>query len=132
MSRMSWPVCAVGVGLLFLAGCGAMQSFSILGVQSSNGDLVLAGSAESVSQSAQSALSRLGLVAMTSRSGSEIHIVSKTPQGARFALVLVEDRSKWAPRTRVRVDWQDGKDDAFAVQLFAELTGRAGADGAHK
>jgi hypothetical protein len=125
MVRVKWLVGAIGLSLLFLAGCGSLNSFSgLLGFQSSNGDVVIAGSAESVAQSAQDALGRLGLMAVINQRGEAIYVSGKTSKGARFTLVLTEDKAKDLRQTRVRLQWDDARDDELEVQLMATLTGQ--------
>jgi hypothetical protein len=135
MIRMKWPVCVIGLSALFLAGCGSLDSFGrgFLGLQSSpGGGLVVAGSLQTVSQSAQDTLNGMGLMAIVNRDGDTVYVSGRSAKGAHFRLVLTEDRSQSVRQTRVGIEWQDGKDDELAVQILAALGAQAVGGGAQK
>lgn len=119
MRRLRGMVCASAVICVLLAGCASVDLVSFFAVQSqaSGHDRIVAGSLEVVAQSAQSALTKLGLAATMNRKGEAIYITSKTAAGSKLTLVLTREKTKDGEQTRVHVEW-DGPSD---VQVLAEL-----------
>src|SRR5713101_6960588 len=105
-----WQSCIGGVALLFLMGC-AGQQFSAVGLfqSAAAGDkgYVVAGSAESTALALQTSLKGLGVSAVATPQGDDIRIVSHTPKGDKFALVLTSTFvQNQGEMTRVRFEWE--------------------------
>ncbi|HXG12915.1 MAG TPA: hypothetical protein VNK04_24370 [Gemmataceae bacterium] len=114
-------ICAVG--LLLIAGC-ASDYFKLAFFQMGGGgqEQVIAGSLESVSQSTQAALSRLGLSAVVTEQGEDVRIAATTPRGQRFTVVLTREKSIDATeRTRVRIEWEEGIDKELGLHILSQL-----------
>jgi hypothetical protein len=117
-------VFCLGGWLLLAAGCSWAQVSGALSFQNNGaGDRVIAGSPEAVAHSTTSSLTQLGMMASVTRQGEAIRIASCTPAGNRFTLVLTEDRSQSdAPsKTRIRVEWENGREEHTSVQVFTEI-----------
>jgi hypothetical protein len=119
-------ICALGLILFFLIGCTAPDSLSFLYLQngSKGGDRVIAASVDTVSHSLQASLSDLGMVAEVSKKGDDILIASKTATGTRFTLVLTKDKTKDREQTRVRIEWENGKDEEMGFQILSQVESR--------
>ena len=116
-------VCTASLACVLLAGCASFDLVSVFSLQSqaSGNDRVVAGSLETVAQSAQTSLGQMGLAATVNRKGEAIHIESKTPTGAKFTLVLTREKTKDGEQTRARVEWDGARDDQTGFQLLAQL-----------
>ena len=123
MATIRGIVCATGLGLLCLAGCESTQltGFFALKGDASGQDRFVAASLDSVAQSAQVALSNMGMTAVVNRQGETVRIASKTARGALFTLVLSRETANGVERTRARIEWADGKEDQVGIQLLAAL-----------
>jgi hypothetical protein len=123
MTKARRGICAIGLVFLVFAGCKTFD-MNLLWFQSGptpGGDRVIAGSLESVAQSTQGTLSRLGLAVNSTRKGDAIYISSSTVTGAKFTLVLTREKSQEGERTRVHLDWENGRDEQVAFQLLSQL-----------
>jgi hypothetical protein len=128
MSVRRHGLCALGLVVLLLGGCKSGDfDFSLGFLQSTGtpgGDRVVAGSLETVSQSTQDTLSRLGMAASVTKDGEGVYIASTTPSGAKFKLVLTRVKLKNvepSEQTRVRVEWEGRSDEQTVFQLLAGL-----------
>ena len=123
MPRTKGGFGAIGLALLLLGGCASTDLFSLSFLQSAapNGDQVIYADLEAVSRSAQGALSGLGLTAVVNRKGESVNISSTTKGGAKFTLVLTREKSATGEQTRMHIDWENGKDEAFVFDLFAKV-----------
>lgn len=119
-----WRSCMSGAALLFLMGC-AGQQFSAVGLfqSASAGDkgYVVAGSAESTALALQTSLKGLGVSAVATPQGDDIHIASQTPKGDKFALVLTRVQGQQGESTRVRFEWENGPDEQTRTHVMASL-----------
>jgi len=123
---MTWEIrtnCAAAVLLLGLAGCPGTDSINLGLLQGGTpgGDRVVAGSLETVSQSAQGLLSELGLVAVSTREGEAIRVRARTPKGTTFSLVFTRAKDGDLERTRVQVEWENGREEQLAFQVLDGL-----------
>jgi hypothetical protein len=128
MSRAIRGICAVGWVLFILAGCNSAGTFNLLAWQSpaNGGERVVAGSVESVSQTTQATLRELGLAAVVTNQGGVVTITSTSPTGARFDVVLSQEKTKDGERTRVRLKWDGASDDQTGTHLFSRLEFQSG------
>lgn len=126
MPRTAGAFSALGLVLVLLTGCAAtdLSGFAFLKTSNGAGDQLIYADLETVSAAASAALSSLGLTAVTTNKGEAIHIASTTKNGARFVLELTRERSATGERTRARINWENGKDEAFAFELLARLVAR--------
>ena len=77
-----------------------------------------------MSQSAQTTLGQMGLVANVNRKGEAIHIDSKTPAGAKFTLVLTREPKpgdSGLEQTRVRIEWDGKSDEQTSLQVLSQV-----------
>jgi hypothetical protein len=116
-------VCALGLALVLAAGCTAPDSFNFLLMQSSPkaGDRVLAASVDSVAQSLQASLTQLGMEVNATRKGDTVYVASRTTSGTKFTFVLTRLKGKESEQTRVRIEWEDGKEEEMGGQILARL-----------
>ena len=125
MSRIKSVACTVGLGLIILAGCKSFDGSGLLFLQKdASGDRVVAGSLDTVAESARSTLTQLGFVAMTSRQGDAIRINCKTSAGSQFTLVLTREPKpgdSGLEQTRVRIEWDGKSDDQTSVQVLSQV-----------
>jgi hypothetical protein len=123
MTRWKGFICAGGLLFMLLAGCASFDLVSFFALQSQGPgrDRVVAGSLDVVAQSAQTALTQMGLAATMNRKGEAIYITSKTAAGAKFTLVLSREKTKDGEQTRVRLEWDGAGDEPFAGQVLAQL-----------
>ena len=119
-------ICALGLILFFLIGCTAPDSLNFLYLQNNPkaGDRVIAGSLDTVSHTLQASLSDLGMAAEVTKKGDDFFIASKTATGARFTLVLTKDKTKDREQTRVRIEWENGKDEQMGFQILSQVEAR--------
>jgi hypothetical protein len=123
MTATRHGLCVLALVFLGIAGCKTFD-LNLQWFQTGptpGGDRVLAGSLESVAASTEGTLSRLGLFASSTRKGDAIYISSSTITGAKFTLVLTREKSQEGERTRVHVDWENGRDEQVAFQLLSQL-----------
>src|SRR5262245_7221187 len=115
MPRTKGGFGAIGLVVLFLGGCASTDFFglSFLRTTDGDGDQLIYADLETVSKSASAALSGLGLTAVSTNKGEAVHIASTTKNGAKFVLVLTREKAANGERTRVHLNWENGKDDAF-------------------
>jgi hypothetical protein len=96
MTTARHGLCALALVCLAFAGCKTFD-FNLQWFQTGptpGGDRVITGSLESVALSTEGTLSRLGLVAKSTRKGEAIYIASSTITGAKFTLVLTREKSQ--------------------------------------
>src|SRR5262245_45709319 len=120
MSVRRRGLCALGLALLLLAGCKSTDfdfSLGFLQGGTPGGDRVLAGSLETVTQSAEGTLKRLGMEAVKTNVGEAVYLSATTPSGARFKLILTREKGKEGEQTRARVEWE-GRSDEQALYNF--------------
>jgi len=98
-----------------------LTAFFALQSDAKGHDRMVAASVDSVSQSAQAALSNFGLMAKVTRQGETVRIASQTSQGSVFTLVLIREMVNGQEQTRARIEWADGKEDPFGPQLLGAL-----------
>jgi hypothetical protein len=123
MTRASLKTWAVAGALVLLAGCSPIEYFSGLFATApgADGDRVVVGSLKVVADDTQGHLQQLGLaVERTERAGA-IYLTSKTRAGGSFTVVLTSEQSPQGERTRVRLDWKDGRDDQFGLQVLTHV-----------
>jgi len=106
-----------------LAGCASydVSSFFLLQSDASGHERVVAGSLDSVAESAQATLTRLGFSATMTKQAESIRILSKTSTGTKFTLVLTREKTKEGEKTRVRIEWDGGSSEQISFQLLSEL-----------
>ncbi len=123
MTGLKGFVCAGGLMFVLLAGCASFDlvSFFALQSQASGRDRVVAGSLETVAQSAQTTLSQMGLAATVNRKGEAIYVASKTAAGAKFTLVLTREKTRDGEQTRVHMEWDGASDDQTGFHVLAQL-----------
>jgi hypothetical protein len=123
MNALKRGVCVLGLFVGLVSGCATTDFFNLSFLQTSTpgGDRVLVGSLETVSDSTQKTLSRLGMAANVSRQGEEVHIASATPSGAKFKFVLKREKGKDGEQTRVRIEWEGKSDEQTAFQVLSQL-----------
>jgi hypothetical protein len=117
MSKAGVMACAAA--LLFGAMSGCTLDATNLNVFAASSDRyqVIEGSLESVSSSAESTLSKMGVAVSRTREGDAIVLTSNTKEGNRFTLVFTSAKGPHGEQTRVRIDWKDEADTNFWLQL---------------
>jgi hypothetical protein len=116
--------------LLLVAGCELQGNFltkmspgcSAWGKP--QGDRVVAGSLEAVSQSTQDLLKALDVSATATQQGDDARIAGVTRTGAKFAFVLHRVKTSTGETTRVHIDWEkndDAKANPAIVNVLADL-----------
>jgi hypothetical protein len=131
--RLVWAVC---LGSAMLAGCntflrpgsgdGVNLQVPVLSLATlvSDGQLYYSLSVRETSISMQDLLRRLGLpVSVTEDPSGAVRIVSSTPQGASFTLVLRPDAS--GKRTHVTMAWDNATDRSIGVKVLLDLETRS-------
>lgn len=122
MLRANRKVCAVGAVLMALAGCVVPDQFRLDYLQTTllNGDREVSASLESVSETTQSGLRRLGMTVEATPQDQAIRLAATTPTGDKFLVVLTRVKTGNGERTRVRVEGASGNHEKVLVQLFAQ------------
>ena len=120
--------CALGLVWLVLMGCVGTDQFNLQYMQSTfwGGDRVVAASVESVSESTQAGLTRLGMKVVSIPQGQDVRLTGVTRGGKRFALVLKRQKADSVERTAIAVEWEKEADDQFwaAVVDLLAITAR--------
>lgn len=133
MFRASRGQCVVGVVLLVLMGCAGTDQFNLQFLQTTfmGGDREVAASLESVSESTQAGLSRLGIKVVATPQGQDLRLKATTPSGDQFALVLTREPGE---RTRVRFEGTNSTHEKLLLQIFAkaESAGKGKTEAAQK
>lgn len=113
--------------LLVLVGCDTEGKLNFLVLESDRraSERVISGSIDSVSKSVQASLNQLGMTAQATRQGDTIFISSCTKTGDKFKFVLKKDKSGTTEQTRIRIDWDSGRDDQMGFQILSMLEGQA-------
>ena len=115
--------CAAGVLFLVLGGCTLPEQFNLSWFQTTTpgGDRVVAASLESVSQSTQAGLRKLGFQAEVVTEGENIRIVAKTAAGDQLQFVLTRQKTEQGEQTRVRLDHFNNGHDQTLFRLLADI-----------
>jgi hypothetical protein len=110
------------LALLVLMGCAGPDQFNLQFLQTSflSGDHVVAASVESVSESTQAALGRLGMKVVVTPQGQDLRLKATTPAGDQFALVLMRVQTDQGERTRVRFEGTNSSHEKILLQIFAQ------------
>jgi len=127
MARSHGLIGAACVCLFFVSGC-TIDSFAlnVLGTDKGDGPVV-AGSLDVVAVSTQNALRDMGLFVSTHRDADTVKLTSTTKDGKRFTLLLQARKTDHGDETTVSIHWEKDADDAFWLQLAANLTRPAAA-----
>jgi hypothetical protein len=122
MFRASRGYCVLGVVLLVLVGCAGTDQFNLQFLQTGlmSGDRVVAASLESVSDSTQANLARLGMKVVATPQGQDLRLKATTPSGDQFALVLTRVQTDQGERTRVRFEGTNSSHEKILLQIFAQ------------
>lgn len=113
--------------LLALLGCDPEGRLNFLVLESDRraNERVISGSIESVSKSVQASLNALGMTAQVTRQGDTIYVASSTRTGDKFKFVLKKEKGGTVEQTRIRIDWESGRDDQMGFQILSMLEGQA-------
>jgi hypothetical protein len=105
---------------LVVAGCETLDSFTLTYFSSTTAgrERVVTGSVDGVARSVQGVLEEAGMEATVKRDGATVRVLSRTPQGQKFAMVLTRASEG---KTRVRIDWDGVADDGTGFALLARL-----------
>lgn len=122
MARIGRGLAVLTVVCLTLSGCTLLQTWDSLWVSTPKGDLILSGSPRDVALMMQSRLNQLGLMVTQNGDGDTVRISSSSPSGKKFTMVLERDKEGPGTRTRVRIDWENGKDEEMHAKLLAAGT----------
>jgi hypothetical protein len=117
MSKASVMACAAALLFSPLSGCTLDTTSLNVFAACSDRYQVIEGSLESVSSSAESTLSEMGVAVSRTREGDAIVLTSNTKEGNRFTLVFTSVKTSRGDQTRVRIDWKDQADTSFWLQL---------------
>jgi hypothetical protein len=123
MNRAFRRSCAAGVLFLVLGGCTLPEQFNLSWFQTATpgGDRVVAASLDSVSQSTQAGLRRLGFQAEAATQGDDVHIVAKTAAGDQLEFVLTRQKTDQGERTLVRLGKFNNSHDQTLFRLLADI-----------
>jgi hypothetical protein len=111
------------LSMLLLAGCQGNGGILTGFLQQGPDGQVVAGSLENVTMNTQGTLSRLGLIAVSTREGDAIRIKSKTKTGEEFSLLLTREKTpQGGEQTRIRVEGAVKVGDDLHVSLMSDLT----------
>jgi hypothetical protein len=117
-------VCAAGLLCLALAGC-SLTDFNLnaqaLLMPGGGNDRVVAGSLEAVAASTETALGELGLFVSSTREGESVRIHATGKAGQHFSLVLTRQQSDRGELTRVRFEWDNGRDEGVETQVLSKV-----------
>jgi hypothetical protein len=117
-----------GAGLaLLLAGCSMNDLVSgLVGVQAGpGGDRVVYASLETVSRNTEGSLRELGLVVRRTDDAGVVRFACTNRAGGHFTVVLTKEQNYQGERVRVRLDWQDGRDEQAGLQVLAHVEKQA-------
>jgi hypothetical protein len=109
-----------GAWLLVAIGCASSDVMGTLFLQGGN-ERVVVGSLEDVAKSTQGTLQRLKLKADLTQQGDKIFIDSALESGARFRLVLTQDKKGGAEQTHVRLEWSDKGAEHMTLDILSRL-----------
>lgn len=123
MKCTSRMVCAGALVLALAAGCQMMdlRGFFALETDGVGGERVITGSVDSVAQSVQATLGRMGLQAVVSKQGETVRVTSRTAGGAGFTVVLVREKGQTGEQTRVHLEWDGPHDEQLGIQFLGQL-----------
>jgi hypothetical protein len=123
MPKASGGLCAAGVVLLVVAGCAIPESFGLNFFQTTapGHDRVVAASLESVSESTQAGLRRLGMSVVATPQGEDLRIAARTAAGEQFVVVLTRVKTEQGERTRVRLEGGTGSHEQTVFQILARV-----------
>jgi hypothetical protein len=113
------------MSILFLVGggCTLPEQFSLNFFQSATPgrERVMSASLDSVSESTQAGLRRLGMQAEAIAQGDNIRIMAKTTTGDQLEFVLTREKTDQGERTRVRLEKWNNSYDQVLFRLLADL-----------
>lgn len=123
---MTWAkrgICAGSMVWLLAAGCVLPDYLGLSAVQSTGpgGDRLVAGSLETVSQSTQGSLQKLGFNVVATPEAEAVRLSCSTRANNRFDVVLTRVRSQQGEQTRVRIEWKGAVDEKIGLQIFEQL-----------
>jgi hypothetical protein len=123
MSRLRGIICAIALGCAGLAGCSSFDVTSLVTFKTDSlgRERVMQGSLEAVAESTQSTLTQMGFAANVNRKSETVRISSKTAAGAAFTFVLTRVKNEQGEQTRVRIEWDNARDDNLGLELLAKL-----------
>jgi hypothetical protein len=121
MKRASLFVGTAAAVMFLMAGCTITDLFLFTRTDPATGDRVVVGSVDAVALTTQKSLQRLGMQAVVTTVGQEVHISSQTRNGSRFEFILTREQSGQGERTHIRMHWWDNRDDQASVQILAEV-----------
>jgi hypothetical protein len=84
-------------------------------------DRVVAGSLETVAGSTEDSLRQLGLMVASTREGEAIRLKATTKTGQHFSLVLTRHTSAQGDLTRIRFEWDGGRDENMEMQILSQV-----------
>ncbi len=79
------------------------------------------GSVQVVSRRAQNMLQSFGLTVAATPEGEGMRLRCTTASNGHFSLVLSQANTNEGERTQVRLEWEDGTDDALGIRVMAGL-----------
>jgi hypothetical protein len=126
---MCRPVGGVFAALLLAAAGCTLDSYVVSFTGLVGSTRVMVGSVDDVSANLQAILGRVGVRAMATREGKEVHLAGVTKSGKKFVLVLKQQYAGGGQHTAVSIEWEDGADNSFWLNLL-ELMASPPPDGA--
>jgi hypothetical protein len=119
--------CVLGAILAIVAGCALPDKFGLNFLQTTNtGEpMMVAGSLESVSETTQAGLKRLGIKVMQTSEGADIRLAATTPAGEHFSVILTRAKTEQGERTRIRFE---GGTNAHQEMVGTILSARQGSE----
>ena len=123
MARPYGLIGAAGVCLLLVAGC-VQDTFSLTALATAKSDgPVIAGSLDATTVAAQRTLrDDMSLFVTMHRANDTVNLTSTTASGKRFTLTLKNRKTDHGEETQASIQWEKDADDAFWIQLAANLT----------
>jgi hypothetical protein len=113
-------VCAASAVALALAGCvPEFLRINLFSQKSTEkGDRIVSGSLDAVTKSAHGALTTLGVRVVETRDAGEVRLAGMVGQ-THFCMVLMSEKSLRGEQTRIRIEWDDARDDHFLPQVLS-------------
>ncbi len=125
MARASRLVCGLGVVCLFLAGCSeqSWKQFwtTALFVDAAADGEVYVGPVDAVAASLQDSMNRLGLAVAMTRDAAAVKLRGTTQAGRSFTVVLTQEQNGGTVLTRMRIEWDNGRDDDMHQKIVASV-----------
>jgi hypothetical protein len=121
MKRLILGTWAVAGMVILAAGCQNELVSGLIGTKTdANGDQVLVGSLQTVALSTQGSLQRVGVSVVRTDQQGAVRLACTNQKGGHFTFVLTSERNyQAAEQTRMRLEWQDGRDDQFGLYILA-------------